>query len=207
MYVKASGKSIRKAAEIVRRGGLVVYPTDTVYGLGCDPFNIDAVQKIKNVKRRGNNPLPILAHNIESVETVTILNYKAKEVIKEIWPGPITLILPKKGLHDSVTSGSNRVGIRIPNNQVALDLVKLCGGLLIGTSANLSGTTSSVTAVDANKQIGSEVDLVLDDGPTDLKKESTIISLINDKIKIMREGAISSRKIIEMFRNKMVIES
>ena len=203
MFVKADERNVSLAAKIVKEGGIVVYPTDTVYGLGCNPFNVAAVQKIKNIKRRSNNPLPILAYDIENVGRIAILNDRAKKIAKRIWPGPITLVISKrKSLPDSITSSLNSVGVRIPNNQIALRLIKLCGGLLVGTSANKSGASSPTTAIEANKQIGDKVDMVLDGGPTILEKESTVVSLIEDRFKILRAGAIGPEKVIQMLKSK-----
>lgn len=201
--MKADERNVSLAAKIVKKGGIVVYPTDTVYGLGCNPFYETAVQKIKKIKRRNNNPLPILAYDIENVERIAILNGRAKKIAKRIWPGPITLVTPKrKNLPDSITSRLNSVAVRIPNNQIVLRLIKLCGGLLVGTSANISGANSPTTAIEANKQIGDKVDIVLDDGPTSLGEESTVISLIEDKVKILRARAISPEKVIQMLESQ-----
>ena len=202
MLVKANERNVSLAAKIVKKGGMVVYPTDTVYGLGCNPFYETAVQRIKKIKRRNNNPLPILAYDIENVERIAILNDRAKKIAKRIWPGPITLVTPKiKNLPDSITSSLNSVAVRIPNNQIVLRLIKLCSGLLVGTSANISGANSPTTAIEANKQIGDKVDIVLDGGPTSLGEESTVISLIEDKVKILRAGAISPEKVIQMLES------
>ncbi len=202
MFVKADGRYISLAAKIVKKGGIIIYPTDTVYGLGCDPFNTIAIHKIQKIKERRNNPLPILAYDLKSIEKITRIDNITKKKIKKIWPGAVTLVLPKRNnLPNSITSGLSSVGVRIPNNRIALRLIKLSGGLLVGTSANISGTSSPITANEANDQIGDKVDLVLDGGPTLLKKESTVISMINNKIEMLRAGAINPNKIIKILKS------
>jgi L-threonylcarbamoyladenylate synthase len=196
LLVEANEENIQKAAEIVKRGGIVIYPTDTVYGLGGDPFNLHAVYKIITIKKRENNPLPILASDIECVKKIAYINEFSKKMMEEFWPGPLTLILRKKEiLPDLVTSGLGNVGVRIPNNQIALKLIKLSGGLLIGTSANLSKRKISLTGNEAYKQIGKYVDIVLNGGLTTLKKESTVVRLNHNRVSILRKGAVKEEKL------------
>jgi len=196
LLVEANEENIQKAAEIVKRGGIVIYPTDTVYGLGGDPFNLHAVHKIITIKKRENNPLPILASDIEHVKKIAYINEFSKKMMEEFWPGPLTLILRKKEiLPDLVTSGLGNVGVRIPNNQIALNLIKLSGGLLIGTSANLSKRKISLTGNEAYKQIGKYVDIVLNGGLTTLKKESTVVRLNHNRVSILRKGALEEERL------------
>jgi len=196
-----SEDNIKKAAKIVKQGGLVIYPTDTVYGLGCDPFNKEAIQKVHSTKRRQNNPLPILGDTIENISKISTISDEDLNIAKKIWPGPITFVLPKKNLSDLVTAGSDTVGVRIPRNRISLRLIELCDGLLVGTSANLSGERSSLTANQAYDQIGERVDIVLDGGATELRKESTVIKLVNGKIEVLREGAINSKDLFKILGN------
>ena len=201
MILRAFEDNIKKAAEIVKQGGLVIYPTDTVYGLGCDPFNKEAVQKVHSTKKRRHTPLPILGDTIENISKISRISDEALNIAKKIWPGPITFVLPKKKLSDLVTAGSNTVGVRIPRNSISLRLIELCDGLLVGTSANLSGKRSSLTANQAYDQIGKRVDIVLDGGATELRRESTVIKLINGKIEVLREGAINSKGLFKILGN------
>ena len=201
MILRAFEDNIKKAAEIVKQGGLVIYPTDTVYGLGCDPFNKEAIQKVHSTKKRQHNPLPILGDVIENISKISKISDDALNIAKKIWPGPITFVLPKKNLSDLVTAGSDTVGVRIPRNSISLRLIELCGGLLVGTSANLSGKRSSLTANQAYDQIGESVGIVLDGGATELRRESTVIKLINGKIEVLREGAINSKDLFKILGN------
>jgi len=195
--LKATEKNIAVASEIIRNGGLVVYPTETVYGLGCDPFNIQAVEKVFQAKGNRKKPLPILASNIEHIEKVAYLSKNAKLVAAKFWPGPLTIVLRKKtSLPDVVTCNQDSVGVRIPRHDVAIRLIQLSDGLLIGTSANKTGKEPPKTADEAAEQIGQEVDVILDGGPVRFGISSTIVDFTSAKPKILREGPISLKEIL-----------
>jgi len=201
--LKATKDNIREASKVVKKGGLVVYPTDTVYGLGCDPFNVRAVERVFRVKgERKEKPLPILASDIKCIEKIAHLNEKARKISDKHWPGPLTLAVPKKpSLPDIVTCGLASVGVRIPNHKVAIRLISLCDGLLVGTSANKTGQKPPKTAEEATKQLGKEVDIVLDGGPTPLSQESTVIDLTSEKPKMLREGPVKLEEVMNALRN------
>jgi L-threonylcarbamoyladenylate synthase len=201
--LRASRDNILAASRIVKRGGLVVYPTDTVYGLGCDPFNVTAVKQVFKVKGEREKPLPILASSIDHVEKIASLSQKAEKIARWFWPGPLTLIVPKKPiLPEVVTCNPNSVGVRVPNHAVALRLINLSNGLLVGTSANKTGEKPSQTAPEAARQLGEEVDVILDDGPTTLGVPSTVADLTSKKLRILREGAVSFKEISEALSQK-----
>jgi len=201
--LKATVDNIREASKVVKKGGLVVYPTDTVYGLGCDPFNVRAVKRIFKVKgERKHKPLPILASDIECIEKIAYINEKARKIAERHWPGPLTLVVPKKAaLPNIVTCGLASVGVRIPNHPVAAQLISLCNGLLVGTSANKTGGKSPKTAREATEQLGEQVDVVLDGGPTPLGKESSIIDLTSKKPKMLREGPVKLVEVLNALRD------
>jgi len=169
------------------------------------PRNKEAIQKVHSTKIRQQNPLPILGDTIENLSKISKISDEASDIVRKIWPGPITFVLPKKDLSDLVTAGSDTVGVRIPNNRISLRLIELCGGLLVGTSANLSGESSPLTANQAYDQIGDKVDIVLDGGATELGRESTVIKLINGKIEVLREGAINSKDLYKILGNEAKI--
>jgi L-threonylcarbamoyladenylate synthase len=201
--LRASRDNILAASRIVRSGGLVVYPTDTVYGLGCDPFNVTAVKQVFRVKGEREKPLPILASSIDHVEKIASLSPKAEKIARWFWPGPLTLIVPKKPiLPEVVTCNLNSVGVRVPNHAVALQLINLSNGLLVGTSANRTGEKPPQTAPEAARQLGEEVDVILDDGPTTLGVPSTVADLTSKKLRILREGAVSFKEISEALSQK-----
>lgn len=192
-------ENVSYAAQIIRRGGLVVYPTDTVYGLGCDPFNTDAVKRLIRVKSERDKPLPILASGVRDVERVAELNSRVRGIVwGTFWPGPLTLILPKKSLPSILTFGMNTVGVRIPKSEVALKLIELSGGLLVGTSANKSGYKPPCNAKEAQMQLYGEVDIILDGGTTQIGVSSTILDLTGKKPKIIREGYLSEKDLIPL---------
>ncbi|RLE55013.1 MAG: threonylcarbamoyl-AMP synthase [Candidatus Methanomethylicota archaeon] len=187
---------------VVRNGGIIVYPTDTVYGLGCDPFNIHAVERIFRVKRRGDKPLPILTLSISKALELGMFNNIALKLAENFWPGPLTLIVNKKGnLPERVTLGLKTVGLRVPNHKVALKLISLCGGYLIGTSANVSGYPPPTDALDALRQLGLSVDYYLDMGACPLGVPSTIVDVSTSKPIVLREGAIKKWKIEKFLEN------
>ena len=130
--LKAIAENILVASRIVKSGGLVVYPTDTVYGLGCDPFNANSVERLIRAKGERNKPLPILASDVESVERIAYLPERAKNIAEKFWPGPLTIVVFKKPLLPKVvTCHKNSVGVRIPNHKTAIELIRLSNGLLI----------------------------------------------------------------------------
>jgi L-threonylcarbamoyladenylate synthase len=199
LILKADQQAILKASKVVAEGGIVVYPTDTVYGVGCDPFNENSVRRLIEAKQRRKNPLPVLGSSMRNVERIAWFNEKASILASKFWPGPLTLILERKpALPDLVTFGLPTVGVRVPNCDVALRLIELSGGLLVGTSANLSGNKSCPSAWEAADQIGDKVDLILDGGETVLKKESTV-ARVDNEMHVLRYGAISESEIISTF--------
>jgi len=201
--LKATVSNIRKASKVVKNGGLVVYPTDTVYGLGCNPFSARAVKRVFKVKgERKEKPLPILASDIKFIEKIAHINNRARKIAERHWPGPLTLVVPKKpALPNALTCGLASVGVRIPNHKVAVQLISLCDGLLVGTSANKTGEKPPKTAREANKQVGKEVDIVLDGGPTTLRQESSVIDLTSKKPKMQREGPIKLTDVLNALQD------
>jgi len=201
--LKATLDNIREASKVVKNGGLIIYPTDTVYGLGCYPFNAKAVERIFRTKgERKEKPLPILGSDMECVQKIAYLNENARKIAERFWPGPLTLVVPKKqALPDIVTCGLGSVGVRIPNHKIALLLISLCGGLLVGTSANKTGEKPPKTAHEAAEQLGEHVDIVLDAGPTPLRRESSVLDLTSKKPKMLREGPIKLEEILSALEN------
>jgi len=196
--LKATRNNIMVAARIVERGGLVVYPTETVYGLGCDPFNVEAVKRILKVKGDRRKPLPVLAASIGDADKVAFISQIGKRLAAKFWPGPLTLVFPKKpALPDFVTFGRDSVGLRIPDNDVALHLIRLSGGLLIGSSANRTGEEPPRTVQEISGELKERVDVVLDGGPTAQGRPSTVADLTLEKPRILREGPISLKEILD----------
>ena len=196
--LKATKNNITVAAQIVKRGGLVVYPTETVYGLGCDPFNIEAVKRILKVKDNRNKPLPVLTASIDDAEKAAFISPNGKKLAAKFWPGPLTMVFPKKpNFPDVVTFGLDSVGLRIPDNDVALHLIRLSGGLLIGSSANRTGEEPPRRVQEVSGELKEMVDVVLDGGAATRGKPSTVADLTSEKPRILREGPISLEEILD----------
>ncbi len=194
-------KNMRYAARLIKNGGVIAYPTDTVYGLGCDPFNVRALQRLITIKGRRRKPFPILVSSLEIVERIVHLNSKAKALAEKFWPGALTLILSRKAsVPDLVTFGEEGLAIRIPGHARARELIELCGGFLIGTSANKTGRPPCFSAPEVEDELGDAVEVILDDGESYLKKQSTIIDLKDSSLKIVRKGSISESIIMDFLR-------
>ena len=183
-----------KAAEVIRKGGLVVYPTDTVYGLGCDPFDAKAVHRLFEAKGRISKPVPVLCSSTTKAEALVRFGPRARALAKDHWPGALTIVAPlRRSLPKEVTQGTGTLGVRVPAHEGCRQFISLCGGWLTGTSANLSGRPSARTAIEAWQQIGRSVDLVLDGGA--LKgRASTVVEVLQDKVTILRTGPIGVGK-------------
>jgi len=191
-------KQIKQAISILKKGGVVAYPTDTVYGLGACMTDTVAVDKIFQVKGRPKGmALPVLLANRTQIEDiVTSLSPAAQRLIDEFFPGALTIILPKSAfVPDVITGGGGTVAFRIPNHPIPIALIKGIGKPIVGTSANLSGQPSTLTAAEVHTQIGDKIDMVIDGGRCPGGIESTVIDLSGNKPVVRRQGAISIEKL------------
>ena len=191
-------KQIKQAVNILKNGGVVAYPTDTVYGLGACMTDINAVDRIFQVKGRPKGmALPVLLSDLKQIEEIVAeFTPAAKRLADVFFPGALTIILPKSDyVPDNITGGGRTVAFRIPNHPVPLALVKGLGKPIVGTSANLSGHPSALTAAEAQNQIGDKIDMVIDGGKCPGGIESTVIDLSGEKPVIRRQGAISIEKL------------
>jgi L-threonylcarbamoyladenylate synthase len=196
--LKATKENIIIAAKIVRMGGLVVYPTETVYGIGCEPFNVEAVKRILKAKGDRSKPLPVLAASILDAEKIAFVSRRGKTLASKFWPGPLTMVFFKKpNFPDVVTLGWNSVGVRIPDNDVTLHLLSSCGGLLIGSSANRTGEEPPRLVQEISGELKEIADVVLDGGTVVQGTPSTVVDLTSEKTRILREGPISLDKILD----------
>ncbi len=190
--------AISRAAVIVQQGGVVIYPTETVYGLGCNPAIVEAAKRVCFIKGRADKPLPIACADMETARRIVDFSPAAERVASRFWPGPLMLVLPAKVEYSIwITHGASTLGVRVPDHPVALKLAKLSGGVIVSTSANKSGETPSITAREAFEQIGGEVDLVLDGGPAPMTQPSTVLDLSGEQAWILRKGPISAEKLKE----------
>ncbi len=195
MKVNCHDEGIKKADEIIENGGVVIFPTDTVYGIGCNPYNANAVKKIYEIKSREKiKSLPVLASSIQIVKEISIIDEFTEKIIKKYWPGPLTLILKlkDKNLKKSLNL-EDKIAVRIPNSECTLKLLNKCN-LLVGTSANISGDSSFTDPQECMKNV-KNYDVFVDGGTITSKGESTIIEIKNEKIHIIREGALKKEDI------------
>jgi len=191
-------KQVEQGISILRQGGIVAFPTDTVYGLGACISIHQAVERVYAVKERPRNmALPLLLADTSQITKVA--NYVppiAWRLIDNFLPGALTIVLPKSdSVPDIITGGGVTVAIRIPAHPVPVALAKALGTPIVGTSANLSGRPSSLTADEVYSQLGNTIDLVIDGGRCPGGKESTIVDVTGETPVILREGAISREEL------------
>jgi L-threonylcarbamoyladenylate synthase len=182
--------SISEAAAIVKRGGLVAFPTDTVYGLGCDPWNSQAIDRLFESKGRETKPIPVLCAGLEQAESLVVLDGLALELARRFWPGALTIVAPvKKPVPIRLDQGTGWLGVRVPDHEVARAFAQEAGGSITGTSANLSGQPSSRTAEEVDRSMGDRLDAVIDGGRSD-GTESTVVKVVGGSVEVLRRGAI-----------------
>jgi len=196
LKVDCNEEGIKRTSQIIEKGGIVVFPTDTVYGIGCNPYNPNSVKKIYEIKSRTEiKSLPVLAYSLEIVKEITLIDKFTEKIIKKYWPGPLTLILT---LTDQKLKNSlklqNKIAVRIPDSKCTLKLLEKCK-LLVGTSANISGNSSHTNPDECIKNI-KNYDVFLNGGTITSKGESTIIEIENEEVKIIREGVLKIEDIM-----------
>ncbi len=186
-----SREDYETVCDALDKGNLIVYPTDTLYGLGCDPFEVPAVERVFEVKRRpAEQPIALALTISDQIPKYAHVTRIAQGIIAKHLPGPVTLLLrATKEAPLPLVSSTGLIGIRVPDHTVAQAITKAFGPITT-TSANLHGGPSPVTCEDARAQLGDTVDLYIDCGPTPLRKESTIVDASGDAPKVIREGAL-----------------
>jgi len=195
----ATDEAINMAAAIVNAGGVVIYPTETVYGLGCDPADPDASRRVCELKERADKPLPLICADMDAARRVVEFNAPAEKLAERFWPGPLMLVLPSRVKYPMwVTHGAKTLGVRVSPHPVASKLTKFCGGVIVSTSANKSGQEPTRTAQEALNQFTKMVDMVLDDGPSPLSLPSTVVELSTDEVWILRQGPVTAEQIREV---------
>ncbi len=195
---------IGEAARALRTGKLVAFPTETVYGLGGDATNDRAVAAIFAAKGRPSfNPLIVHVSNVSAATQFAELSAKALAVAKRFWPGPLTLVLPRRRdcrISLLATAGLDSVAIRVPAHPVAQTLLMMAGVPLAAPSANPSGRLSPTAADHVLGDLGDKVEFVIDDGPCSIGVESTVLSLLDDRPRILRPGAVTAEQIADVLR-------
>lgn len=189
---------IKEAAEVIKKGGTVAFPTETVYGLGADALDPDAVKRVFQAKGRPSDN-PLIVH-IASIEDLVLIAKKPTKsalfVIDKFWPGPLTIILKKKKIvPDIVTGGLDTVAVRMPDNKIALSLIKKAGVPLVAPSANLSGRPSPTRTKDVANDLSGRIDLIIDGGKTRIGIESTVIDMTTTPPTLLRPGGLPLEEI------------
>ena len=190
-------ETIRGAVHIIKNGGVIVYPTDTVYGLGANALNPNAILKVFKIKDRPlNQPLPVAVSGLKMAEGLTFFDDKARQLVRAFWPGALTIVLTKRPIVPSIVAGGGlSVGLRMPNHSIPLIILEQSGLPLVATSANKHGLPNPIEAEEALRQVGDEVDLILDGGNVS-GQPSTVIDLTKRSPLIVRKGSIT-RAMIE----------
>ena len=188
--------ALSRAIEVLKAGGVVAFPTDTVYGLAALPWNKDAVIRLYEAKQRPfDRPIALLLSDADQLERVTVVmprfRRQARQLIARFWPGGLTLVLPKTESVLDVISAGPSVAVRVPDLPLARDLIRGAGGVLAATSANLSGQPSPITAQEVEEQLGDRIGLIPDGGPCREGVPSTILDCTVSPPALLRRGAVS----------------
>ena len=195
--------SIQNAAETINRGGVIAFRTDTFYGLGADPFNVDAIGKIKDLKgREDGKPILIVISDRDQVDRfISGQNRTFRLLAERLWPGPLTLIgSAAANVPAAITAGSGTVGVRLPDDDQVRALVRTCGGALTATSANPANQQPAKTAAEVRNYFGDTVDLIVDGGTARTDSPSTVVDVCQAEPRLIREGAIAWAEVQSAFR-------
>lgn len=188
-----------RGGKIIRRGGLVAFPTETVYGLGADALNPDAVRRVYEAKGRpADNPLIIHVARFQTAYQLVRMNLLAERLAMKFWPGPLTMVLPARGSVPEITRGGlETAAVRMPANEVALRLIEYAGTAVAAPSANASGRPSPTEAEDVKADLNGKLDMIIDAGSTKVGIESTVIDVTDEKhVLLLRPGGLS-REVLE----------
>lgn len=202
--LRESRQAIEEAVSVIKGGGVIVFPTDTVYGLGADAANEGAVRKVFRIKQRPEDkPVPLLISDLEMAKKVSYFDKRIEKILLSVWPGPVTVLLQAKGgtLPWLITVGQQTIGLRIPDYKIAHFLVVKCATPLVATSANISGEPSSNKIAEVMAQFEkarSKPDLVLDAGDLKFVEPSTVLDLSKGKPIITRVGLVNKKKLFDI---------
>ena len=192
--VSCNDKEISKIVRSYKNGDIIAFPTDTVYGIGCDPFNKDSIAKIYELKKRdGEKRFPILGISKKELEKIVEFNSDAEKISEKFWPGQVTLLLPIRKEVSKKIESNGKLAVRVPGNECILSILKQCK-LIIGTSANISGEKSILDSNELKIKLP-KVDVLIDDGKIVSAGESTIIDFVDGELKMIRVGLVSKEDI------------
>jgi L-threonylcarbamoyladenylate synthase len=194
MIVRETEETREHAAKLIANGGVIAFRTDTFYGLGVDPLNPDAVARLRKLKGQDDSkPILLIIGDTSDLDRLIVDSSETFEVVtKKFWPGPLTIVgRAASGLPDVLTAGTGTVGVRLPNDENVRALVRLCGGALTATSANLSGSPAAQSAEEVEGYFPIGVDLIINGGEVEATEPSTVLDLSQLEARVIREGAVS----------------
>jgi L-threonylcarbamoyladenylate synthase len=202
-------ENLSAAVQVLKRGGVIVFPTETLYGLGADALNNAAVEKVFQLKGRdSHNPIPVLVADQEMLHTlIAKVPATAQKLIDRYWPGPLTLVLPgQKNLPKPLCNPAGKIGVRISSQPIATFLVNALGRPLTATSANPSGKEPARTLQEAKTYFAGGVELFVDGGTLTSKSGSTVVEANEDSIRIIREGELSASELRQVLGEEKILE-
>jgi L-threonylcarbamoyladenylate synthase len=202
-------REIEKGVEILQIGGVIAFPTDTVYGLGADAFNSTAVERIYEIKNRPKHrQLPLLIAGVERLTTlVDPIPEIAWFLAKRFWPGGLTLVLPKTDSLPAYLDSGPTIAVRVPDHPVCLALIQRLRNPIIGTSANISGQPAALTAEEVRQRLGGKIDFIINGGKCPGGKESTVVDVTRESPIILRQGIIPSHEIDKAYKEYLEVNS
>jgi L-threonylcarbamoyladenylate synthase len=202
-------REIEKGVKILQKGGVIAFPTDTLYGLGADAFNSTAVERIYEIKNRlKHRQLPLLIADVEQLVTLADpIPEIAWFLARRFWPGGLTLVLSKTNSLPVYLASGPTIAVRVPNHPVCLALIQRLGNPLIGTSANISGQPAALTAEEVRQQLGGKTDFVINGGKCPGGKESTVVDVTHESPIILRQGIIPSHEIDKAYEEYSELNS
>ena len=189
---------VEKTNDILKNKGIVVLPTDTVYGLMTSVFNFEGQQKIYKLKNRNlKKPLILMSDNVKTLKRFVVFPKKTEKIIMNFWPGQLTLILPTTDLGKLLTGGRDNLGVRIPDCKILLDIMAKYDIPLMTTSANISGKESAKNMETAVEYFNNKIDLIIDNGKCDYSFESTVIDMVKFPYVVIRKGCLDCKKLLK----------
>ena len=202
-------REIEKGIKILQQGGVIAFPTDTVYGLGADAFNSTAVERIYEIKNRPKHrQFPLLIADVERLATMAEpIPEIAWFLARRFWPGGLTLVLSKTDSLPAYLAPGPTIAVRVPNHPVCLALIQHLGNPIIGTSANVSGQPAALTAEEVGQQLGEKIDFIINGGQCPGGKESTVVDVTHESPIILRQGIIPSYEIDKAYKEYLELNS
>ena len=205
---KVNESSIEEAVKVLKNGGTVIFPTDTVYGLGTSFTSLDGIENIYKIKKRDiSKPLIALISDVKYLEKLIDFRFRdikeIQKIIEKYWPGELTIVFRvNENIPKNAISDGNTIGVRIPKNEISLKIIENSGGIVFTTSANISGEKSPVKTQDISYDILEKTDFILDGGTILNGVPSTVIKYSAGKISVLREGNIKTGEILKLFMRR-----